>query len=106
MYNRFRMSHHTVETIELPEALNREGYGKWSPIVKELEKLEPGKVKRFQPRLTKSQMASLRSAAQWRRRSIHVRNTPTETHVWLGGELEGFEKYRKKSKVSQSNAGD
>jgi hypothetical protein len=61
-----------------------------------LERLPAGKVKKIEPRLSRADIRSLLSAARWRQRGLHRRNTPEATFVWLGGVREGFEKYRRK----------
>lgn len=90
---------HTADASTVPVArIPGMGWGRWRPLLDALQALPAAKARRVMPRLSRSDIRSLRSAARWRHRGFHVRQTPSATWVWLGGKVDGFEKYRGKKK--------
>ena len=67
----------------------------WASLIDDLLFLGQQQARRLAPPLSTAQVRSLRSAARYRRRGVHVRQSPDATYVWLGGRVEGFEKYRR-----------
>jgi hypothetical protein len=82
----------TATRILIPDG---HGHGRWAPLLRSLAAL-PREARRLTPRLTVSDIRSLRSAARWRHWRLHVRTGLDATEVWLGDSCEGFEKYRRK----------
>jgi hypothetical protein len=89
----------TVAIARLPTAV---GWGRWVPVLANLARLKAGEARKLVPRLTVAQIRSLRSAARWRHQGLHVRNAPGVTYVWLGGRVDGFEKYRGKKNLGRT----
>lgn len=78
----------TVDSSAIPPVGS---YGRWAALVSDLIALPPGKCKRITPKLTSAEYQSLRSAALWRGRGLHVRTRDGSTWVWVGEPRRGFE---------------
>jgi hypothetical protein len=81
-------------TVEL-DALPVRQHSAWASLLDDLLSLGRQQARRLAPPISQSDVRSLRSAARYRRRGVHVRQAPDATYVWLGGRVEGFEKYRR-----------
>lgn len=73
----------TVEVLPKPPERDLR-WGRWAPLVERLERLGGQKTYRIRPPLTQAQARSLRSAAWYRGRGLHIRQDEGETCVWLG----------------------
>lgn len=83
------MKAQTVSRAEVPPA-----GGRWAGLLAELDRLPDGQAKRLRGTLSDASVKSLRSAARWRERAVHIRRRDKSTYVWLGGDVEGYAKYR------------
>ena len=71
--------------------------GRWGQLVIELLAAESAGqllIKDFRPALSPGDQATLRSAAKWRSRAVHIKNSPLLTQVWLGSRINALRRRR------------
>lgn len=77
----------SFEIVDIPVSADGRGtmWGRFSEALTEAEKLPEGKSLKLGP-LDEAGISSLRSAAKWRKLSLHIRTAPDATFIWVNWE--------------------
>jgi hypothetical protein len=94
---------YNMETVLLNHGGIRVARGEWESLLRDLMSLADTEAKKITPPLTVGHQATLRSAAMYLGRGLHIRNMPDATYVWLGDSVLTVAERRRRKKSGIDN---